>query len=263
MQVEHVHNGSLNALDGDESNRAGRQDAAVRVHGQAGSLHIAHSGPGVAAEELLYIPFPLHPPSWLTRVFEVALASIMLLLTAPLMLAIAWIIRRDTPGAALFVQERVGIGGKPIRFVKFRTFYADAKTRFPELYSYRYDERQLRALKLKLDDDPRVTPVGRWLRKTSLDELPNLWNLLTGEVALVGPRPEIPQLLPYYKGEMLRKYSVRPGITGLAQVSGRGRLGFLETAEYDVKYVRTRSFVGDIRLVLKTIRLVLLQDGAF
>jgi lipopolysaccharide/colanic/teichoic acid biosynthesis glycosyltransferase len=141
--------------------------------------------------------------------------------------------------------------------------YVDARERFPQLYAYRYSPDELLALKFKNDNDPRVTPQGRWLRRLSVDELPNFWNVLTGEMALVGPRPEIPEMLPYYKGEMLEKFLVRPGVTGLAQISGRGRLGFYETVDLDVSYVRNRSFLLDLRIMARTVALIILRDGAF
>lgn len=198
-----------------------------------------------------------------TRLLEIVVASIALLLTSPIMLFTALVIKFGTPGPALFRQDRVGANFKLFRFVKFRTLYADARKRFPELYAYRYDDEQLKALKFKVENDPRVTPQGKWLRRSTMDELPNFWNVLTGDMALVGPRPEIPEMLPYYQGNMLLKFSVRPGITGLAQISGRGRLGFHETVEYDVEYVRRRSFAFDLKILFRTLWLILLRDGAF
>lgn len=200
---------------------------------------------------------------WTLRLFEIVVASIALVITLPIMLITAIVIKLGTPGPALFRQERIGANLKPFRFVKFRTLYADARQRFPELYAYQYNDDELRALKFKVEDDPRVTPQGKWLRRSTLDELPNFWNVLTGELALVGPRPEIPEMLPYYQGEMLLKFAVRPGITGLAQISGRGRLGFHETVEYDVEYVRQRSFAMDLKIMLRTVYLIVLHDGAF
>jgi lipopolysaccharide/colanic/teichoic acid biosynthesis glycosyltransferase len=197
------------------------------------------------------------------RVFEVIVASIALVVTAPVMLAVAVIIRRGTSGKALFRQQRVGVNLEPFTFVKFRTLYADARARWPELYAYRYTPDALRDLKFKIVDDPRVTPQGHWLRKSTLDELPNFWNVLTGRMALVGPRPEIPEMLPYYGGDMLLKFTVRPGITGLAQISGRGRLGFHETVALDVEYVRRRSLTLDLKIILLTIQKIVTRDGAF
>ena len=197
------------------------------------------------------------------RLFEILVAITALGVFSPIMLVEAIIIRRGTPGPALFCQDRVAKGGGLFRFVKFRTLYADSLERFPELYAYRYDPQELKTLKFKVDNDPRVTPQGHWLRRSTLDELPNFWNLLIGDMALVGPRPEIPDMVQYYKGEMLLKFSVKPGITGLAQVSGRGRLGFYETIDLDIEYVRNRSVWLDIRILLHTLKVILVRDGAF
>lgn len=199
----------------------------------------------------------------LGRSLEVLIGTGVLLIGLPVMLIIAAMIRRDSPGPALFFQTRLGQYARPIRFVKFRTMYADARERFPELYRYQYTDDELAALRFKVTDDPRVTPVGRWLRRSSLDELPNFWNLITGEVALVGPRPEIPEMLAHYKGDELRKFDVRPGITGYAQVFGRGNLRFAETLALDLAYVRERSWKVDLRVTLRTIKIAVLGHGAF
>jgi lipopolysaccharide/colanic/teichoic acid biosynthesis glycosyltransferase len=197
------------------------------------------------------------------RFFEIGVASVMLVLTSPIVLILAIIIKRGTPGPALFFQKRVGVNGRIFSFVKFRTLYADARQRFPELYAYSYTREDLQDLKFKVVKDPRVTPQGRWMRTTTLDELPNFWNVLRGDMALVGPRPEIPEMLPYYEGNMLRKFSVRPGVTGLAQISGRGRLGFYETVELDVEYVNNRSLVLDLKIIFITAYKMVTRDGAF
>ena len=184
-------------------------------------------------------------------------------MTLPVMVVVAVLIKLGTPGKVLFFQERVGRGGKTFRFVKFRTMYADAAQRFPDLYRYEYGDEEIKKLVFKIKNDPRLTPQGRWLRRTSLDELPNFWNVLTGDMALVGPRPEIPQMVPYYEGEWMEKFRVRPGVTGLAQVSGRGNLTFRETADLDVQYVRRRSRRKDLIILLKSVKSVVLAIGAF
>jgi lipopolysaccharide/colanic/teichoic acid biosynthesis glycosyltransferase len=199
----------------------------------------------------------------LWRLVEITVAVSALTLTSPVMLLLAVLIRRGTPGRALFFQPRVGINSSIFTFVKFRTLYADARERFPELYDYRYSEEKIRDLKFKIPNDPRVTPQGTWMRKSTLDELPNFWNVLTGDMALVGPRPEIPEMMPYYTGEMLLKFSVRPGITGLAQISGRGRLGFHETVGLDVEYVKRHSLVLDLKILFLTALKMITRDGAF
>lgn len=201
------------------------------------------------------VPIPI-------RLFEITVALTVLTLTLPVMAIVALIIRLDGKGPVLFRQTRLGKDFKPFTFVKFRTLYADARERFPEMYKYTFTDEEIEDFTFKLENDPRVTACGRWLRKSTLDELPNFWNVLKGDMALVGPRPEIPEMLPYYKGEMLKKFSVRPGITGLSQVRGRGHLKFLETAKYDVEYVETRSFLLDVRIILETIWKVVKRDGA-
>jgi lipopolysaccharide/colanic/teichoic acid biosynthesis glycosyltransferase len=224
-------------------------------------MAVEHAVPAFQLAER--IEFPEVRVQWYVRALEIVIAGSALLLTLPLMLLIAVVIKHDSPGPALFFQTRVGSGRKPFQFVKFRTLYADARERFPDLYSYQYDGNEIEELKFKVPDDPRVTRAGNWLRQSTLDELPNFWCVLKGDMALVGPRPEIPEMLKYYHGSMLRKFDVRPGITGLAQISGRGRLGFLETVELDVEYVQNQSFWLDVKIFFRTILGVLVRDGAF
>jgi lipopolysaccharide/colanic/teichoic acid biosynthesis glycosyltransferase len=197
------------------------------------------------------------------RMFECAVALSVLVLSAPLCLVLAVLVRLDSPGPVLFFQTRLGRGAKPFRFVKFRTMLVDARERYPELYRYKYTPEQIEVMRFKVKDDPRTTRFGEWLRKTSLDELPNFWNVLTGDMALVGPRPEIPEMLPYYSGEGLLKFSVKPGVTGFAQTAGRGHLSFRETVRLDVEYVKTRSLLVDLKMMLNTVAMVVRGHGAF
>ena len=200
---------------------------------------------------------------WAVRVVEIISASALLVLMLPVILVIAAVVKLDSPGPCLFWQPRVGRHGRLFRFAKFRTLYVDARERWPELYAYQYTADEVARLHFKLKDDPRVTRVGRWLRKSTLDELPNLWNVLIGQVALVGPRPEIPEMLPYYDRRGLTKFSVRPGVTGLAQVRGRGDLSFRDTVGFDVEYVETRSMKLDVEILLRTLMCTVLRKGAF
>jgi lipopolysaccharide/colanic/teichoic acid biosynthesis glycosyltransferase len=193
----------------------------------------------------------------------VVIALVALTVSLPLLVLIAIYIRLDSPGPALFRQTRVGKDFQPFTFYKFRTLFVDAKARFPALYRYEFTPEQLEELQFKTEDDPRVTRAGRWLRRTTLDELPNFLNLLKGDVALVGPRPEIPEMVRHHAPEHLIKFSVRPGITGFAQIRGRGRLKFHQTNAYDAEYVRTRSFLLDCKIILSTIKKVVRLDGAF
>jgi len=199
----------------------------------------------------------------MTRLLDIVLGLAGLLVTLPVMLVIAAIIRADSPGPAVFRQVRVGEGGRLFRFYKFRTMWADARERFPELYAYRYSEDEVRCMHFKHDDDPRLTRFGAWLRRTSLDELLNLINVLKGDMTLVGPRPEIPELVPYYWEDQLEKFLVKPGVTGLAQITGRGRLSFQETIASDLAYCARRSLRLDLKIIFTTTKKVFVQDGAF
>lgn len=194
---------------------------------------------------------------------ERVVALLCLVLFSPVLLGLALYIRLDSPGSPLFRQWRVGKNGKLFRFYKFRTLYADAKTRFPEWYAYRYSPDDLERLYFKVEADPRVTRAGRFLRCSTLDELPNFINVLKGDMSLVGPRPEIPEMLQYYQPECLVKFRVKPGVTGVAQVSGRGRLLFRETEAIDAESVFERGPVRDIKVMLRTIYLICKRDGAF
>lgn len=227
------------------------------------------------------------------RVLEFLLALTALVLTSPLILAQVVIIKLDSPGPALFFQKRFGrsrivrgselIGRNDLitpsgrfepdklyweptvfRFVKFRTMYADAGTRFPDLYTYEFDtHEEFRAAYYKQGEDPRVTRAGRWLRRLTIDELPNLWNVLTGEIGLVGPRPENPVYLPYYSAEEMQKMTVRPGITGLAVINGRGELPIGGQLDWDLTYVRERSVWLDVKTLFLTVWLIVTRRGAF
>jgi lipopolysaccharide/colanic/teichoic acid biosynthesis glycosyltransferase len=141
--------------------------------------------------------------------------------------------------------------------------WVDARERFPELYAYQYSDDEIRAMFFKVVYDPRLTRIGRHLRKTSLDELPNLINVVRGDMTLVGPRPEIPQMVRYYTPEQLKKFSVKPGLTGLAQVNGRAVLRFQETLVADMEYITRRSARFDMWILLRTVYVVFRRVGAF
>ena len=229
----------------------------------------------------------------LYRAFEVGCAWVALVLTAPLMLAIAILIKLDSPGPALFFHTRIGrsrimrgsqLVGRTdiapasgafdpakhyhvpttIKFVKFRTMYRDAQERFPALYRFDFNTREefLRAY-YKVENDPRVTRIGKHLRQLTLDELPNFWIVATGKAGLVGPRPEGPYFLPYYNAEEMEKFTVRSGITGLAQINGRGNITIGDHLYWDLKYVRERSVWLDIKILARTFWLVVSRRGAF
>ncbi|HEU0119467.1 MAG TPA: sugar transferase [Bryobacteraceae bacterium] len=194
---------------------------------------------------------------------ERSLALCILIILSPILCVVGLLVLLDSPGPVLFRQWRVGAGGRLFRFTKFRTYFTDARERFPELYNYSYGEKEIEQVCFKVPNDPRATRVGAWLRQTTLDELPNFWHVLTGHMALVGPRPEIPEMLPHYRDGELRKFTVRPGVTGLAQISGRGNLSFRETVAFDLAYVENQSLLEDLRILLKTAQCVVFRRGAF
>jgi lipopolysaccharide/colanic/teichoic acid biosynthesis glycosyltransferase len=195
----------------------------------------------------------------LKRVVDLTLASLGLLATIPLWLVIVVAIRLDSPGRAIFVQERVGIHGRRFRFYKFRSMYADAETRVAELQS----SNEVSGPVFKMRADPRVTRVGGLLRRTSLDELPQLLNVLKGEMSLVGPRPPLPKEVDQYRPSDAVRLSVKPGLTCLWQISGRSTVGFDEWMEFDRDYIRRMSLQVDLAILLRTVWAVMSCKGAY
>lgn len=212
--------------------------------------------------EVLVAPNTSIVYAFVKRALDVVVALVGLVLALPIMAAIACVIRLESPGPAVFRQRRVGRDGHEFTFYKFRTMYADAKDRFPELYDYQYDEADVASMYYKPAIDPRNTHIGRIVRKTTLDELPNLFNVLKGDVSLVGPRPELPEMVRYYKPHQIAKFSVKSGITGLAQVSGRNRLTVQEQINLDVEYVARQSLCFDLQILGRTVSAVIRQIGA-
>jgi lipopolysaccharide/colanic/teichoic acid biosynthesis glycosyltransferase len=211
-----------------------------------------------------WIPSAIDRPHYALakRVLDVVVALPLVVLSIPVIAVTALLIARDSPGPVIFRQRRVGRGGRLFTFYKFRTMWVDARERFPELYAYDYSEHELQTMFFKLPHDPRLTKVGSWLRRTSLDELPNLVNVLRGDLSLVGPRPDIPEMVKFYKPHQLAKLTVKPGLTGAAQVNGRNILKFQETLTVDVDYVRRRSLLLDVQILFQTVRAVVGRVGA-
>jgi lipopolysaccharide/colanic/teichoic acid biosynthesis glycosyltransferase len=197
------------------------------------------------------------------RSIDIVGAVLLLILSAPIVGLLAVLIRIDSSGPAIFRQERVTRGGRTFRFYKFRTMYVDARERFPELYDYDFSDGDFDSSYYKLADDPRNTRVGRWLRRTTLDELPNLFNVLKGDLSLVGPRPELPELVRYYHPEELACLFTKAGLTGLAQVAGRSLLTVRERLTLDTRYVANQSTLLDVRILVRTVVVVLTGRGAF
>jgi len=186
-----------------------------------------------------------------------------LILYSPLILIIAIWIKIDSPGCVIFSQTRIGKNRKSFTFYKFRTMWQDAREKYPELYKYEYSETEIKKVKFKISNDPRITRAGSFLRMTSLDELPNLINVLKGDMNLIGPRPEIPEMTKYYKQHQMKRFTVKPGITGLAQVSGRGLLSVQKMIQYDLLYVKKKTICLDFYLFWRTMFVVIKAWGAF
>jgi lipopolysaccharide/colanic/teichoic acid biosynthesis glycosyltransferase len=194
----------------------------------------------------------------LNRVFDIAVAIggvIIFVVTYPL---IAVAIKLDSRGPAIYSQTRVGLRGKRFTMYKYRSMSHDGHKP--------YETPKLEPVHFKTfvftTPMSRLTRVGRILRATSLDELPNFWNVLKGDMSVVGPRPEIPELVEQYPPEYRRRHDVKPGITGLAQISGRADLSYDETMRYDIEYVNNHSFTGDLKIAWRTLSTVLTRKGA-
>ena len=191
--------------------------------------------------------------------FDRLCAGLLLVALAPLMFAIMLVVRSTTPGAALFSQIRIGRDGAPFRIWKFRTMYTDAEARRTELA--RLNESD--AVLFKMRHDPRVTSVGRVLRRFSLDELPQLWNVVRGDMSLVGPRPPLPSEVAEYADDVHRRLVVKPGLTGLWQISGRSDLPWDEAVRLDLRYVEHWSLSLDLVILARTVTAVLRSAGAY
>jgi lipopolysaccharide/colanic/teichoic acid biosynthesis glycosyltransferase len=198
------------------------------------------------------------------RTVDILVAAIGLLVMAVPMLVIAVVIRRGSPGPALFRQPRIGLGGAPFVMYKFRTMRphnGDGREREMIARELRGESAAVNG-SYKIDSDPRITPIGAFLRKTSLDELPQLLNVLKGDMTLVGPRPCLDWEAEMFPAEFRQRFSVVPGVTGLWQVSGRSTMGTLEMLQLDVAYVRQQSFWTDMGILARTIPSLLRGDGA-
>jgi len=190
--------------------------------------------------------------------FDRVAAGVGLLVLSPFLLVVAAVVRFSSPGGVFFRQERIGRNGEPFLVWKFRSMYADAESRRVEI-----NDQNENDFLFKIRDDPRVTPIGRWLRRYSVDELPQLINVLVGEMSLVGPRPPLPSEVERYESDVKRRLLVRPGITGWWQVSGRSDLAWEEAVRLDLYYVDNWSLVFDFMILWKTLFAVIKGHGAY
>ena len=196
----------------------------------------------------------------LKRLLDIVGSSLGLLLLSPFLVLLAIIIKLEDKKASIFFsQDRVGLDGKIFKMFKFRSMVSDAEERLANLLQ----QNETTGAMFKMANDPRVTKVGRFIRKTSLDELPQLWNVLKGEMSLVGPRPPLPREVAEYTSYDLQRLSVVPGCTGLWQVSGRSNIGFKEMVDLDILYIKTRNFMMDLKIIVKTITVLFGSKDAY
>ncbi len=194
------------------------------------------------------------------RALDLAASFAALVLLSPLFLLIACLIKLEDRGPVIFPQIRVGRFGREFRMFKFRSMRPDAEQRLQELLAR---NRHLHGVTFKLKDDPRITRVGHWLRKYSFDELPQFYNVLVGDMSLVGPRPPVPREVALYSLADRRRLAIKPGITCIWQISGRAEIDFPGQVQLDVRYIESRSLWQDLKILGRTIPAVLAGTGAY
>jgi exopolysaccharide biosynthesis polyprenyl glycosylphosphotransferase len=219
-----------------------------------------------SAEELASEPLITHSsgrtegwPIFTKRVLDCVISSIVITLLSPLLLVVAILIKFTSPGPVLFIQKRIGLNKRHFKMYKFRTMVVDAEKRISEIEQ----QNEVNGPVFKMKNDPRTTPLGRLLRKTSIDELPQLFNVLRGDMSLVGPRPlPLRDYEGFSKDCQRRRFSVKPGITCLWQVRGRSSIPFEQWMELDLQYIDKWSLRLDLEILLQTIPAVLRGSGA-
>ncbi|MCI6691153.1 MAG: sugar transferase [Clostridium sp.] len=182
------------------------------------------------------------------KIIDFSLSAVALVILSPLLLIVAILIKLESKGPVIFSQKRVGLNGKEFKMYKFRSMVVNAE----ELKEKLAKQNEMSGPMFKMKDDPRVTKIGKFIRKTSIDELPQLINILKGDMSLVGPRPSLPKEVAEFEPWMLERLNVKPGLTCYWQVSGRNNIDFIEWMKLDLKYVKDRSFLLDLKLIIKT-----------
>jgi lipopolysaccharide/colanic/teichoic acid biosynthesis glycosyltransferase len=195
------------------------------------------------------------------RLIDVTLGGALLLLSLPIFLLAAVAIRLETKGNPFFLQKRIGLGGKPFTIVKLRGMYIDSRVRFAHLYDYKRHESLNFHFHAK--EDPRITRVGAFIRRTSIDELPNFLNVVAGQMTLVGPRPEVPEMLELYGDYKAAYLSIKPGVTCISKISGRDSLSKQESIEMDLEYLNKMATSYDLSILWSTLRGVLLRRDVY
>ncbi|MEO6827658.1 MAG: sugar transferase [Microbacteriaceae bacterium] len=193
------------------------------------------------------------------RLVDLTLVTVLMILLAPIFVAVVLGIRAEGDGPVLFRQERVGVNGTRFTMYKFRSMVTNAESRLAELR----EKDEGNGIQFKIRNDPRVTSFGRFIRRYSIDEFPQLWNVFVGDMSLVGPRPPLPAEVEHYLGRVNRRLLIKPGITGLWQVNGRSDLSWEESVKLDLYYVENWSVTGDLLILLRTLKAVFRHDGAY
>lgn len=192
------------------------------------------------------------------RIFDIVLSIVGIIVASPIMLIMASVIFFQDLHNPLFVQVRMTKDGRMFKMLKFRSMCVDAEDKLNELK----EKNEIDGPAFKMENDPRVTRIGRFIRKTSLDELPQLFNIFTGSMSFVGPRPPIPTEVEEYTPYQMQRLSIKSGLTCYWQCSGRSNIGFNEWMDMDIRYIKERSFFTDVKIILKTFKAVLMRDGA-
>ena len=221
-----------------------------------------HTQP-VAGLPLIHVDRPTYRGAnrILKRSFDIIGSVFLIVVLSPLLLTVAAAVKLTGDGPVFFRQDRVGLNGEVFRMIKFRSMQVDAEARLDKLRDEQRDAGNVVLFKLK--NDPRVTPIGRFLRRFSLDELPQLFNVVAGDMSLVGPRPPLRSEVDRYRDHERRRMLVKPGITGLWQVSGRSDLTWQDSVRLDMYYVENWSITGDLVILWKTAKAVLSSTGAY
>jgi exopolysaccharide biosynthesis polyprenyl glycosylphosphotransferase len=215
------------------------------------NLHVYHQR--LRAEWLAYGAFGLK------RVFDIVVSFLMLLALSPLLALIALLVWLEDGGPVFFAQTRVGQFGQEFKMYKIRSMCLDAEQKLKELLEQNHHKE---GVTFKLKDDPRITRVGRWLRKFSLDELPQFYNVFIGDMSLVGPRPPVPREVAKYSLAQRRRLAIKPGITCIWQISGRAEIDFSGQVKLDVDYIECQSFWVDLKILTRTVPAVISGKGA-
>ncbi len=198
------------------------------------------------------------------RIFDLLFSSFILVVASPIYFIIFLLVKLSSKGPAVYSHERIGRGGKPFRCYKFRSMYPDADQRLEEILKSSPELRAEWEATHKLKNDPRITKIGAFIRKTSLDELPQFWNVLKGDLSVVGPRPVVKkEIMTHFGPKAVKILSIRPGLTGIWQVSGRNNTCYKERIRLDEHYVDHHSFLGDLTLIFKTVPQMIFSKGAY